>query len=409
MVRYKMLGRDVNSAPTQYRTWVVNDTPDLTGALYTGLKSGPNPMVDISAYLISDGYAIVDFNLPLPSQWQTAPDTPFDFPGRKVLPEQVSDSSLAIIDGYAYMFGGKISDKIYRADLNNPADWVDTGARLPIPLYNSSLAIVDGYIYLFGGNTGTSPISVDNIFSAPVSDPLTWTDHGSGLLPRKLHSSALGMANGVLFLAGGAENDNASNLICTASTSNPLLWTIASGTLPSVLYGSTIIQSDGYWYLLGGQNAPASPINAIFRAPVSAPFIWQSYGSLPYVTSYGQFFPMGNDGYYIGPASGDGYSGFTNILQVPLNSLTQWIDTKQLVPAVLSRSQGAIIYDRLWFFGGSGLSAIFACEQLLKYPLTNATVIAYGNITRTVVQSTDNLNEPFAALGIPYWKTSYEL
>ena len=107
MVRYKMLGRDVNSAPTQYRTWVVPNTPDLTGALYTGLKSGPNPMVDISAYYIVDPNAIVDFNLPLPTQWQSLPGTPFDFPGKKVLPAQISDSQLAIIDGYAYMFGGE--------------------------------------------------------------------------------------------------------------------------------------------------------------------------------------------------------------------------------------------------------------------------------------------------------------
>src|ERR1700681_45056 len=102
MVRYKMLARDVNSAPTQYRTWVVPNTPDLTAQLYTGYKSGENPFVDISAYTILDGYVIADFNLLLPTQWQTIPDTPFDFPGKKVLPAAISDSSLVIIDGYAY-------------------------------------------------------------------------------------------------------------------------------------------------------------------------------------------------------------------------------------------------------------------------------------------------------------------
>jgi hypothetical protein len=411
MVRYKMVARDVNAIPTQYRTWIVNDVPDLTGALYTGLKSGPNSMVDISAYLITDGYVIADFDLPLPASWQSIPDTPFDFPGHKVLPEQVGDSQLVIIDGYAYMFGGKITDKIYRADLNNPADWIDTGARLPTVLYNSSLAIVNNVIYLFGGNTGDKFNlglgAVDTIFSAPVNDPLNWTNHGN-LLPIRVHSSSLGMANGSLYLFGGQEINSATDIILTASTSDPLTWSIG-GHLAAPLYGSTITQLNGFWYLLGGQLIANSMINTIYRAAVSAPFSWQIDGYMPYSTSYGQFFPMGNNGYYMGHSPGDAATGFTAILQAPLNSITQWVDTKQIVPAVLSHSQSAIIYDRLWFFGGSGLSAIFACEQMLKYDYGNPTVVAYGNNTRTNFQATDNLNEPFLALGIAYWRTDYKL
>lgn len=406
MVRYKMLGRDVNSAPTQYRTWVVPNTPDLTGALYTGLKSGPNPMVDISAYYIGDSTAIVDFNLPLSTQWQSLPNTPFDFPGRKVLPEQVSDSQLAIIDGYAYMFGGELTNKIYRADLNNPADWIETGATLPTKLYSSSLAIVDGYIYLFGGNDGYG--AVRTIFSAPVSDPLTWTNHGS-LLPQPVDSSCLGMFNGHLYLFGGqGAIGTASNTILTASTASPLSWSVG-GTLPASLYGSTIFQADGYWYLLGGQTNPHTQLNTIYQSSISTPFTWQLTGNLPYHTSYGQFFAVASDGYYIGPSPGDAGTGFSTIIAAPLSNLTQWTDTKQVVPAVLSHSQIAIIYDRLWFFGGSGLSAIFACEQTLKYSPTDAVAVAYGNITRTVLQGTDNLNNPFEALSIPYWKTDYVL
>lgn len=403
-----MLARDVNSAPTQYRTWVVPNEPDLTGAQYTGLKSGSNALVDISAYAILDGYVIADFNLSIPTLWHNIPNTPFSFPGEKVLPEQISDSSLVVIDGYAYMFGGKITNAIYRADLNNPADWIDTGATLPTALYNSSLAIVDGYIYLFGGNTKNefNGGATDTIFSASVSDPLTWTNHGS-LLPVKLHSSSLGMSGGNLYLFGGQGVNGATNVILTASTSNPLSWSIGSGTLPTAIYGSTIVQYFGFWYLLGGELNPNNTTNAIYRAPVSAPYIWQSAGFMPYPTSYGQFFPFGSDGYYMGASPGDAGTGFTTIVQVSLASFSQWIDTKQVILASLSHSQTAIIYDRLWFFGGSGLSAIFTCEQVLKYPLNYPTAITYGNITRTTVANTDNLNEPFLALGVPWWKTDY--
>jgi N-acetylneuraminic acid mutarotase len=400
MVRYKMLARDINSAPLQYRTWVVPNTPDLTGALYTGPKSGNNALEHITAYEVVDGYAIVDFNLPLPMQWQSIPDTPFDFPGMQVLPDQVSDSQLAIIDGYAYLFGSKVSDKIYMASINNPATWVDTGATLPTELYGSSLAIVDGYIYLFGGNDGYG--SVNTIFSASVSDPLNWTNTGS-TLPGNLESSTLGMAAGTLYLFGGLDGDAATNVIYTAST--PTTWSVAVGTLPVALYGSSILQANNSWYLLGGQLTPITTTSTIYTATVASPLSWSSFSHLPYPTSFGQVFTMGNDGYYVGPSPGDAGTGFSTIVQCHLSNPAIWADFKQVIPAVLSHSQLAIMVDRFWFLGGSGLSAIFACEQMLKYDFINAVVIAYGDITRTVLQATDNANNPFLALGIPYWKT----
>lgn len=410
MVNYKMLARDINSAPLQYRTWVVPNTPDFTGALYTGPKSGYNDFVDVSAYDIIDGYAIVDFNLPLPALWHGLPVgynyTPFDFPGMQVLPDQVSDSQIVVIDGYAYLFGSKVSDKIYQASIDNPATWTDTGATLPTPLYGSSLAIVGTTIYLFGGNDGYG--AVNTIFSASVSSPLVWSSVGT--LPNNVEGSALGMANGHLYLFGGFDGYVATAQILTASTSTPLTWTVSGNTLPAPLYGSTIAQSGGSWYLLGGQLSTLTNTRHIYTATVAAPTIWtQVVGQLPYPTSYGQFFAVGSQGYYMGPSPGDAGTGFTTILQCSITNLTRWTDTLQIVPAVLSHSQTAIICDRLWFFGGSGLSAIFACEQMLKYSYTDPAVVSYGSITRTVLQATDNVHEPFLALGIPYWKTDYHL
>lgn len=403
MVRYRNIGVDFNSQPQQYRVWLTDDVPDLTGAQYTGLKSGDNALMDISTYLIADGYAIVDFSLPIGTQW---------YPTYRVLPAELSDSQIAIIDGYIYAFGGKITDKIYQASLNNPATWVDTGATLPAPLYNSSLAVVNDTIYLFGGNTMDGYAmdgygATNAIFSASVSDPLIWTNTNSAL-PIVLHSSSLGMADGYLFLAGGYDYNEAADVILMAAISDPVNWTIA-GALPVPLYGATIFQADGYWYLLGGQTSSNIPTNVIYSASVVNPLIWQEVGNLPYNTSYGQLLVIGSNAYYIGSSSGGNSNGFTTILQSSFTTPTVWTDTRQVVPAVLSHSQSGIIYDRLWFFGGSGLSAIFACEQLVKYPSDYPAAVDYGNITRTVLQSADNLNQPFLALGIPWWKTSYTL
>jgi hypothetical protein len=59
-----MLARDINSNPTQYRTWVVANTPDFNAQFYTGYKSSNNAFVDLTAYAINDDSVIANFNLP---------------------------------------------------------------------------------------------------------------------------------------------------------------------------------------------------------------------------------------------------------------------------------------------------------------------------------------------------------
>jgi len=407
MVRYKMIARDLNSNPTQHRQWIVANNPDLQAQFYYGSKSGTNAFVDVSAYAINDPTVIAGFNLPLPTMWNPSPgELITDFPIRKVLPAPIEDSQLAVIDGYIYLFGSKVSADIFMASIDNPADWTNTGATLPTPLYGASLAIVGSTIYLFGGNNGSN--SVSTIFSAPISNPLNWTNHGS-LLPSTLQYSSLGMYNGSLYLFGGEINGTASAAIFTATSSNPLVWTNTGHTLPLPIYGSSIAQINGYWMMYGGDTAVNAPSNNIISAPITSPTSWQLDGYLPYATAFGQFVTVGNDGYLIGPMVGSAPTGFTTILQCHLNNPNAFWDTQMVVRGVLSHSQLAIIYDRVFIFGGSGESAIFACNQQLKYNFYNGIVQAYGNITRVVLPATDNVDKPFQALGMAVWLTDYSL
>jgi Kelch motif len=411
MVLYKMLARDVNSNPTQYRTWIVANNPDLGAQFYYGYKSGSNAFVDISAYAINDSTVIADFNLPTPANWNPGPPEIIkDYPIFKVLPATCEDAAFAIIDGYAYLFGGNLTSHIYRASLNNPATWVDTGATLPTALYGASLAVVDGYIYLFGGNSGQVGFSaVSTIFSAPVSNPLEWTNTGA-TLPYKLQYSQLGMYDGYLYLFGGYETGAASNVILTAHTSNPTVWTDTGQHLPVPIYGSCLAQINDSWMLFGGNTAPNAPTAAIFSSTASNPTSWSLDGYLPYPTSFGQLITIGNDGYIIGPVVGQtSFTGFTPILQCHLDAPTTWFDTNQYVRGQISHSNIGIIYDRVWLFGGSGETAIFACNQQLKYNYYDSVVQAYGSITRSIFPATDNLDNPYQALCFPYWKTDYSM
>lgn len=407
MILYRMLALDFNANPQQYRSWLVSGIPDLDAQVYYGYKSGNNALVDISAYATDDVSVITAFDLPLPANWNPSPpELISDFPILKVLPAAVEDSQLAIIDGYIYMFGTNISASIYMANVNNPADWIDTGATLPTTLYGSSLAIVGDHIYLFGGNNGSGP--VNTIFSAPLSNPLSWTNTGSHL-PQKLQYSSLGMYNGSLYLFGGLGVNAAKRIIFTASTSNPLLWTNTGSHISTPVYGSVIAQINDNWFLYGGQLASGELTNNIWSAPVNSPTSWSLVGNLPYKTAFGKFITAGNDGYLIGPMAGSFATGFTSILQCHLNNPYDFFDTGQFVRGVISHSQIAMVYDRIWLYGGSGLSAIFACNQQLKYNFTDLIVEAYQNATRIVFPATDNLNNPFEALCVPYWITDYSM
>jgi hypothetical protein len=109
------------------------------------------------------------------------------------------------------------------------------------------------------------------------------------------------------------------------------------------------------------------------------------------------------------------FTGFTPIIQSNLTSPDTFVNVRGqnnpgYVPGVISHSQMAIIYDRVWFFGGSGLTAVFACNQELKYSVSDPTAIAYANSSRVALRSyASNLENPFQILCFPYWLTDYQL
>jgi Kelch motif protein len=403
MVRFRMTALDENASPKQYRCWVVNNTPDFTGIQYTGLKSGSNPLLDITAYEVIDPFIRVEFNLPDPANWLSS---------KRTLPEVVSNSQLAIIDGYdgydgyAYLFGGSLTDKIYRANLNNPTSWIDTGSKLPTKLSDSQLAVIDGYIYLFGGNDGYG--AKDTIFSATTSNPLAWTNRGS-LLPSKLDGSQLCILDGYIYLFGGRNGSGPTDTIFRAPTSNPLSWIDTGKTIPDKLFNSALCigdgYSDGYVELLGGSFDGYHRTDLIYYAPVSNPTSWAVGGKLPSPASGGQFAQVSGKGYLFTPANVG--TSFTRIFRCDLAKPFKWVNLANTIPGQISQSQIGIIGDRLFLFGGSGSSVIFADNQIVKYDFTSTAAVKYGDITRTQVENTVDPLDLFKVLSMPPWKTSY--
>jgi len=165
---------------------------------------------------------------------------------------------------------------------------------------------------------------------------------------------------------------------------------------------------DGYAYLFGGITSLNILTNVVFSAPLANITNWSFYGSLPYPANSGQFFEIGDKGYLIttGIVPGSPRSQGTRILSCNLSNPGQWIDTGYTIPGEVSKSQIAIIDDRIFLFGGSGSSLIFVNDYILKYYFTSSTVIAYGETTRTLFNNASPMNL-FQTLGFPWWKTDY--
>lgn len=394
-MRFKMVARDLNSNPTQYRTWVVPNTPDYDGYYYSGPKSGASPLFNATAYAIADDNAIVDFNLPDPYDWSAV---------RITLPTSVSSSQLAVIDGYIYLFGGNdgYGNKILRATVDNPANWIDTGATLPDNLYGSQLAVIDDTIYLFGGNTGEA---TNHIYSAPVSNPLDWTDEGA-LLPYPVYNHHFYMLDGYLFIVGGRGDGQVYDKLIQADADNPLSWVDADIHLPDKIYSSTLAIIGDYICLFGGMLGDGYQTDRMYRAMTVSPAVWAAApDKLPFATHGGQFAAVGNDGYMF--TIGGPNPSYTRILRCRLTAPFGWLDEGYTLPGTVTESQLAIINDRLFLFGGNGSSVIYADNQIYKYSTQNPDAIVYGSMTRTLFQSAGPYNY-FKTIGIGPWKTNYE-
>jgi hypothetical protein len=392
-----MVGKDLNSSPLQYRTWVVANTPDYDGYYYNGPKSGTTPLGNISAYEIDNNSLVADFNLPNPLSWSTA---------KLTLPKEMYSSQLAIVDGYVYLFGGSdgYGNKILRASVDNPATWEDTHSTLPSNLYGSQIAVIDGYIYLFGGNTGNA---TNHIYSAPTSNPLSWTDRGA-LLPQKVFNSQLLVMDGYIYLFGGKGDGYIYNNVLRSTVSNPLSWSITGTTLPEAIYGSTLgviyNGSDGYVCLYGGIGSDGYTRNKIYSAPITNLASWSVAGTLPYPIAFGQFITVGLYSYLFAAANSN-ITSFTYILRTN-GSAFLWYDFGFKVPGTILQSQLAIIDDRLFLFGGNGNTVIFADNPYIKYSILDSNAISYGNTTQTSFNAAP-VNNRFKVIGIPPWKTTY--
>jgi len=305
------------------------------------------------------------------------------------LPATLYGSQQAVIGAKIYLFGGyngsAYVNTIYSAPVSDPTTWSNTGKTLPGNLYGSQLAVVGSNLYLFGGHNG----AVTNvIYTASVSDPTTWAVVSGKTLPGNLHHSQLAIVNNNLYLFGGL-NGTATSVIYTASVSDPTTWSNTGKTLPGNLYGSQVAKVGSNLYLFGGHNG-ISASNVIYTALVSDPTTWTNIGkTLPANDAHAQLINIGDYLYLLG--GNNGSANVSSIFTASITDPTTWTTSTSTLPAALHVSSVAVIDDYAYLFGGYTTAVTSA---IYRAPLTHNRPNAYNKpwLTNWKTIATDQSN-----------------
>ena len=394
MNRFKMIGKDINSNFSNYRNWNTVTSPDLTGDLYAGLKSGKNKLEDIVTHLVLDDSLYINYLMPKPLEWENISN---------LLPKSLYGSQLAILnDGYAYMFGGHDAYFILKTPLSNPDQW-EVDGYLPISsnsgLGGSSFARFDGYIYLFGGKDGYT--GTKSVFRAPENEPTNWTEY-INVLPDNIYNSHVYVDDGYVYLFGGVNSSGVTDKIYYADRFSPLTTWLQLGTLPYKVAGGNLIVSNTNLYLLGGVDKDFKQINTIVKGSLLDLFTtWSIHSTiLPKKSAFMQSCRIGNKFYFFGGENSSQDVMFSN------EDFTSWTIINNCLPGPIVNSQLAIIDDRIYLFGGNGSTVINVCKQDLNFKPFDTEYQNYGIIPAILPFYSDPVVE-WIILGFPSWRTNY--
>jgi len=325
----------------------------------------------------------------------------------------VSGSATAVIGDTIYMFGGGngsgATNTIWSAPVSNPTTWTNTGKTLPAATSYASLVRVGDMLYMYGGRLNNTTAATNVIWSAPVSDPTTWTNvtQTTGkVLPSNLSFSQAAVIGDSIYLFGGRNTPTTStNAIYQASTSDPTTWTTVSNkTLPGTLGFSSLTRIDDMLYLFGGvSDGGTTNTNVIYSAPISDPTTWtnvtQTTGkTLPAAVSSSNLAVIGNSIYLFG-GTGSGNA----IYRASTSDPTTWttVAGKTLPGGTAVAAAGVAVIDTtIYLFGGSSTSAIYSApinryqNNYYNNPLitnwsTNTPVADQTNVTFDGVPATN--------------------
>jgi N-acetylneuraminic acid mutarotase len=183
------------------------------------------------------------------------------------LPAVRNAHSSVVANGYVYVIGGKNTsgispvNTVYYAKLNadgSVGTW-NTASSLPTSIYFQTSVAANGYVYAIGGKDTSNTVQTAVYYAKLNADGSlgSWNTASNPLpLARADHSSVV--ANGYVYVIGGQNSGGsitATVYYAKLNTDGSVgAWTAAGNSLPVNRYVHTSVVSNGYVYVIGGQD-----------------------------------------------------------------------------------------------------------------------------------------------------------
>jgi N-acetylneuraminic acid mutarotase len=223
------------------------------------------------------------------------------------------------IDRKLYVFGGSsqgsVRNDLYAWDKDTGC-WTNLSTPLagsvPTVRYAHTATVIDGKMYIFGGHTGSGLLNDLHVYD-PVARSwtnLSWPLFGSA--PGARYHHATFAAYGKVWIYGGNNNGNFSDLHFYDPTTRAWTQLTATGAAQTGRYGASFSVIDGIAYMFGGYTSgPTNTLWALDLATLAWTTVTPSVGSVPSVRYFQTASSLDGKMYIFG-----GYDGSTALADV---------------------------------------------------------------------------------------------
>ncbi len=327
------------------------------------------------------------------------------------LPVVMAEQTVAAYNGYLYQFGGATVSTAYSAKISSDGtigSW-STLSTLPITIRGSASTVSNGYVFVNGGvtststlysaplqssafvfntnnnltngnlvdvwNSGSSKFAVDyagNLsiagkFTSNVTQSLdgsisaTWQTLNT--LPALISRLRSVVVNGYIFVIGGCTTTcGALSTVYSAKlNSDGTLGTWATlNTLPGTRTFPTVVDYNGYIYVMGGRDDAPADVSTVYSAQVKADGTigtWATLNTLPALSDKAAAVAYNGYIYYIGGTNNTtGAGAVSTIYSAVANSdgtIGSWTSLSVTLPSLTFAHMAVAANGYLFVLGGA--------------------------------------------------------
>lgn len=251
--------------------------------------------------------------------------------------------------------------------------WTTNSTSLPTVQNEVTAVYANGYIYLAGNGANANPIRYAKVNSDGSVG--SWT--AGTALPQHRSRNTTIVLNGYIYIIGGGDSFStfASTVYYAKLKSDGSIgtWTTSSNALPGARKLHTSVTANGYIYVIGGESGSGTRVNTVYYAKQNADGstgAWTATTSLPTVLSEHNSIVSNGYLYVIGGNDGTGY--LSTIRYARLNAdgtIGSWNTNSTGISVPRGQFGNVVVNGKIYVMGGGDASTHYT---LVEYAQLNS-------------------------------------